>query len=74
MVLEANKKTIEWIRPGVTHGEFKEYGRQILIQGAKKLGLIKEDDEIIKYYYLFHLLHLEKTHLGLILYQEVHNT
>ena len=66
VVLEANKKTIEWLKPGVTHAEFKEYGRQILIAGAKKLGLIKEDDEISKYYYhgLGHYLGLDVHDVG----------
>ncbi len=66
VVLEANKKTIEWLKPGVTHAEFKDYGKNILIEGAKKLGLIKEDDEITKYYYhgLGHYLGLDVHDVG----------
>jgi Xaa-Pro aminopeptidase len=61
VVLEANKKTIEWLKPGVTIKEFNDYGKQILIDGAKKLGLIQEDAEIQKYYYhsLGHYLGLD---------------
>ncbi len=66
VVLEANKKTIEWLKPGVSLLEFNEYGRKILIEGAKKLGLIKEDAEIDKYYYhsLGHYLGLDVHDVG----------
>lgn len=66
VVLEANKKSIEWLRPGVTIKEFNDYGKQILIEGAKKLGLIKEDSEINKYYYhsLGHYLGLDVHDVG----------
>ncbi|MBU1140966.1 MAG: Xaa-Pro dipeptidase, partial [Firmicutes bacterium] len=66
VVLKANKETIEWLRPGVTLHEFKEYGKAILIEGAKELGLIKEDEEINKYYYhgLGHYLGLDVHDIG----------
>ncbi len=66
VVLDVNKKSIAWLKPGVTVGEFKEYGKSLLIEGAKKLGLIKEDDEIIKYYYhgLGHYLGLDVHDVG----------
>ena len=66
IVLEANKKAIEWLRPGKTIKEFNDYGKQILIDGAKKLGLIKEDSEISKYYYhsLGHYLGLDVHDVG----------
>ena len=66
VVLEANKKSIEWLKPGVTIKEFNDYGKQILIDGAKKLGLIKEDSEISKYYYhsLGHYLGLDVHDVG----------
>ena len=66
VVLEANKKTIEWLKPGVTLKEFNDYGKSILIEGAKKLGLIKEDLEIEKYYYhsLGHYLGLDVHDVG----------
>ena len=66
VVLEANKKTIEWLKPGKTLQEFNEFGKQILINGAKKLGLIKNDEEITKYYYhsLGHYLGLDVHDVG----------
>lgn len=66
VVLEANKKTIEWLKPGVTIKEFNDFGKSILIEGAKKLGLIKEDTEIDKYYYhsLGHYLGLDVHDVG----------
>jgi len=66
VVLEANKKTIEWLKPGVTLKEFNDFGKSILIEGAKKLGLIKEDSEIDKYYYhgLGHYLGLDVHDVG----------
>ncbi len=67
VVLEANKKTIEWVKAGVTFKEFNDFGKQILIDGAKKLGLIKEDSEITKYYYhsLGHYLGLDVHDIGM---------
>jgi len=66
VVLEANKKTIEWLKPGVSLQEFFDYGKTILTEGAKKLGLIKEDAEISKYYYhsLGHYLGLDVHDVG----------
>lgn len=51
VVLECNKKCIEYARPGMTWNEFNNYANQILIEGLKKLGKIKEDKELINYYY-----------------------
>ncbi len=61
IVLKANKETIKWVKPGITMQEFNKYGKDILIQGAKEIGLIKEDQEIDKYYYhsLGHYLGLD---------------
>jgi Xaa-Pro aminopeptidase len=66
VVLEANKKTIEWLKPGITMKEFNDYGKNILIEGAKRIGLIKEDAEINKYYYhsLGHYLGLDVHDVG----------
>lgn len=66
VVLDVNKKSIEWLKPGVTVGEFKEYGKNLLIEGAKKLGLIKDDQDIVKYYYhgLGHYLGLDVHDVG----------
>lgn len=67
VVLEANKKTIAWVKAGITFKEFNDFGKQILIDGAKKLGLIKEDSDITKYYYhsLGHYLGLDVHDVGM---------
>jgi Xaa-Pro aminopeptidase len=66
VVLECNKKTIEWLKPGVTMAEFNQFGKDILIKGAKKLGLIEKDEDILKYYYhsLGHYLGLDIHDVG----------
>jgi Xaa-Pro aminopeptidase len=65
-VLEVNKKAIEFLKPGMMLSEFNEYGKKLLTEGAKKLGLIKEDAEIMKYYYhsLGHYLGLDVHDVG----------
>lgn len=66
VVLEANEKTIEWLKAGKTLKEFNDFGKQILIDGAKRLGLIEKDEDIIKYYYhsLGHYLGLDVHDVG----------
>ncbi len=66
VVLEANKKTIEWLKPGVTFKAFNDYGRKILIEGAKRLKLIESDEEIGNVYYhsLGHYLGLNVHDVG----------
>lgn len=65
-VLEVNKKAIEYLKPGMTLKEYNDYGKMLLTEGAKKLGLIKEDSEIMKYYYhsLGHYLGLDVHDVG----------
>ncbi len=66
IVLECNKKCIEWLKPGVTNREYNDFARQILIDGCKRIGLIKEDAEISKYYYhsIGHFLGLDTHDVG----------
>lgn len=66
VVLEANEKSIALLKPGVSLKEFNEYGKQILIDGAKRLGLIEKDEDIQKYYYhsLGHYLGLDVHDVG----------
>lgn len=66
IVLEANKKTIAWLKAGKTMKEFNDYGKQVLIDGAKRIGLIKHDEDIHKYYYhsLGHYLGLDVHDVG----------
>jgi len=51
VVLECNKKCFEFLKPGVTWKEYNDFANAILCKGLKKLGLIKEDSELRKYYW-----------------------
>lgn len=51
VVLECNKKCIEYAKAGITWLEINNYAKKILADGCKKIGLIKEDQELNKYYY-----------------------
>ena len=51
IVLNCNKKCIEFLKPGVTWDEFNKYANSLLIEGLKSIGLIQEDKELIKYYW-----------------------
>lgn len=66
VVLDANKAAISQLKAGMTIKQFNDIGRQVLIDGAKKLGLIKEDHEINRYYYhsLGHYLGLDVHDVG----------
>ncbi|MBS4534662.1 aminopeptidase P family protein [Clostridium sp. D2Q-14] len=50
-VLKAEIETINKAKPGMTQKELNEFTKRILIEEAKKLGIIEKDEEIIKYYY-----------------------
>ena len=50
-VLEVNKKCIEFVKPGITWVEFNNYANSLLVEGLKKLGKIKEDKELVNYYW-----------------------
>ena len=50
-VLEVNKKCIEFLKPGVTKLQYNEYAKKLLTEACYRLGLIKEDSEVIKYYF-----------------------
>ncbi len=66
LVLSVNKEAIRFLKPGMTLKEFNDFGKQKLTEGAKALGLIKEDDEITRYYYhsLGHYLGLDVHDVG----------
>lgn len=51
VVLKANEEVIKAIKPGVPFTRLNEICREVLAQGCKELGLIKEDSELSKYYY-----------------------
>lgn len=51
VVLDVNKKCIEYATDGMTWKELNDYAKKLLASGCKRLGLIKEDSELIKYYF-----------------------
>ena len=51
VVLNTNKKCIEYAKDGMSWKELNDYAKALLAEGCKKLGLIKEDSELIKYYF-----------------------
>ncbi|MGD9604934.1 MAG: aminopeptidase P family protein [Bacilli bacterium] len=50
-VLDVNKQCINFLKPGLTWQEYNKFAKDLLIEHAYNLGLIKEDQEINKYYY-----------------------
>lgn len=60
LVLEAEIKTIEAVKPGVTLHDLNEVTKQVLADGLLRLDLIQESSELSKYYY-----HSVSHHLGL---------
>jgi len=66
IVLEANKKSIEILKPGLSRSGYEENARNILAKGLIKLGIIKEIDEIDRYYYhsVGHMLGLDVHDVG----------
>ena len=65
-VLDAQLATIEIIKPGVALQDVNAFARKKLAEGCKKLGLIKNDDEVSKYYYhgIGHYLGLDTHDVG----------
>ncbi len=51
VVLDCNKKCIEYAKSGMTWLELNSFAKDLLAAGCKKLGLIKEDHELSKYYF-----------------------
>jgi len=50
-VLNVNKKCIEYLKPGITWKELNLYANKLITEELKALGLIKEDHELVKYYW-----------------------
>lgn len=50
VVLAANQKVTECAKPGMTLADLQDICKKELAEGCKKLGLIKEDSELFKYY------------------------
>lgn len=51
IVLEANEAAMRSVKPGVTTSELQDITRKVLADGCKKIGLIKDDSELDKYYF-----------------------
>lgn len=51
VVLECNKKCIEYAKAGISWKELNDYARDILAKGCIKLGLITNEQEVSKYYF-----------------------
>lgn len=51
IVLQAEEETIAAVKPGVTLKELNDLTSAVLAAGLKRIGKIKEDDELPQYYY-----------------------
>ena len=67
IVLKVNKDTIDFVKPGITWKELNAFAKDKLIEETKRIGLIKEDEEISQYYYhsIGHFLGLDVHDVGL---------
>lgn len=66
IVLKSQLETIKAVKPGLPYKELNNITKKVLIEECKKIGLIKEDDEISKYYYhgVSHYLGLDTHDVG----------
>lgn len=51
IVLDCNKQCIAHAKAGMSWKELNDFAKRILANGCRKLGLIKEDSELEKYYF-----------------------
>lgn len=51
VVLNTNKLCIEYATDGMSWKDLNDYAKKLLADGLKSLGIIKEDSELIKYYF-----------------------
>ena len=51
VVLKARNAVEKAAKPGIPYKELNEITKKVLAEGCKELGLIKEDKELIKYYF-----------------------
>lgn len=51
IVLKAQKAVEEGAKPGIPYRELNEIAKRVLTEGCKELGLIKEDEEVSRYYF-----------------------
>ncbi len=66
IVLKALEETTKAVKPGLPFEELNKIAKNVLIEGCKEIGLIKEDSEINKYYYhgVSHYLGLDTHDVG----------
>lgn len=66
LVLLANKESIKAVKAGVTWGELNKVAKDILTEGAMRLGIITEPKDIGNYYYhsVGHFLGLDTHDVG----------
>lgn len=66
LVLDVNKATIKRIKPGIYVKELNEFAKDMLAEGMINLKMIKEKDDISKYYYhsVSHYLGLDVHDVG----------
>lgn len=66
IVLRALRETTDLIKPGVPFTKLNEHTKKVLAEECMKLGLIKEESEISKYYYhgVSHSLGLDTHDVG----------
>jgi len=66
LVLGVNKACIDFVKPGIMMADLNQRARDLLAEGAMKLGLIKTPEEIVKYYYhnVSHYLGLDVHDVG----------
>jgi Xaa-Pro aminopeptidase len=67
-VLRVNKAVINKIKPGVDSKELDEWARDLIAEECIKLGIIKEKEEVKKYYWhrIGHSLGLDTHDLGIL--------
>lgn len=51
VVLDCNKKCIEYAKAGISWKELNDYARSILAKGCIKLGIMTDEKDINKYYF-----------------------
>lgn len=66
IVLKTNKAIEEYAKPGITMKELNDKAKSVLAEGAVKAGLIKNEEEISKYYFhsIGHQLGLDTHDVG----------
>ena len=66
IVLDTNKKCIEFLKPGVLRSDYEALAKEMLAKGLKELKIIEDLNDIEKYYYhsVGHLLGLDVHDVG----------